>query len=73
MQTHDSINISPIKLSAMEINLTQWFVYEWEKPTQQKPYQMILRLPLPRIYYYHNKQLQPIVEPLPQYPIGLVL
>ena len=38
--------------------------------------------PLPKLHYYHNKQLQvkesqvpyqPTVEPLPQYPIGLVL
>ena len=40
------------------------------------------RSPLPKLHYYHNKQLQvkesqvpyqTIVEPLPQYPIGLVL
>ena len=40
------------------------------------------RSPLPKLYYYHNKQLQvkesqvpyqPTVEPLPQYPIGLIL
>ena len=42
----------------MEIKLTRWFVYEWGKPTWQKPYRMILRSPLPRIHYYHNKQLQ---------------
>ena len=39
-------------------------------------------LPLPKLHYYHNKWLQvkesqvpyqPTVEPLPQYPIGLVL
>ena len=42
----------------MENKLTQLFVYEWEKPTQQKPYRVILRLPLPRIHYYHNKRLQ---------------
>ena len=43
---------------------------------------VILRPQLPRIHYYDNKQLQikeshtlyqPTVEPLPQYPIGLVL
>ena len=73
MQTRGSINKSPIKLSVVEINLTQWFVYELGKPTQQKPHQVILRLPLPRIHYYHNKRLQPIVEPLLQYLIGLVL
>ena len=42
----------------MENKLTQLFVYEWEKPTQQKPYRVILRLPLLRIHYDHNKQLQ---------------
>ena len=40
------------------------------------------RLPLLKLHYYHNKWLQvkesqapyqPIVEPLPQYLIGLVL
>ena len=48
----------------------------------QKPYRVIFRSPLPKLHYYHNKRLQvkesqvpyqPIVEPLPQYPIGLVL
>ena len=38
--------------------LTQWFVYEWGKPPRQKPHQVILRLSLPRIHYYHNKRLQ---------------
>ena len=42
----------------MEIKLTWWFVYEWGKPPRQKPYWVILRSPLPRIHYYHNKQLQ---------------
>ena len=49
---------SPIKLNVAEIKLTWWFVYEWRKPTRQKPHWMILRSPLPRIHYYHNKQLQ---------------
>ena len=40
------------------------------------------RSPLPKLHYYQNKRLQikesqvpyqPTVEPLPQYPIGLVL
>ena len=42
----------------MEIKLTRWFVYEWEKSTRQKPHQVTLRSPLPRIHYYHNKRLQ---------------
>ena len=37
MQTCGSINKSPIKLSVAEIKLTWWFVYEWGKPTRQKP------------------------------------
>ena len=32
-----STNKSPIKLSAAEIKLTRRFVYEWGKPTRQKP------------------------------------
>ena len=53
-----STNKSSIKLSAAENKLTRWFVYEWEKPTRQKPHQVILRLPLPKFHYYHNNQLQ---------------
>ena len=50
-----------------------------ENPYDKK---VILKSPLPKIHYYHNKRLQvkesqvpyqPTVEPLPQYPIGLVL
>ena len=44
---------SPIKLNAAEIKLTQW-----RKPAWQKPHRLILRSPLPRIHYYHNKWLQ---------------
>ena len=52
------------------------------KTLQQKPHRVIFRSPLPKLHYYHNKRLQvnesqvpyqPTVEPLPQYPIGLVL
>ena len=43
---------------AAEIKLTRWFVFEWEKPTRQKSHRVILRSPLSRIYYYHNKWLQ---------------
>ena len=38
--------------------MTRWFVYEWKKLTRQKPHQVILRSPLPRIHYYQNKRLQ---------------
>ena len=41
-----------------KINLTRWFVYEWGKPTQQKPHRVILRSPFPKFHYYHNKRLQ---------------
>ena len=41
-----------------KIKLTRWFVYEWGKPSRQKSHQVILRSPLPKIHYYHNKQLQ---------------
>ena len=52
------------------------------KTSRQKPHWVIFRSPLPKLHYYHNKRLQvkeshvpyqPTVEPLPQYPIGLVL
>ena len=33
-------------------------VYEWRKPTRQKPHQVILRSLLLRIHYYQNKWLQ---------------
>ena len=42
----------------MENKLTRWFLYEWGKLTWQKPHWVILRSPLLRIHYYHNKQLQ---------------
>ena len=42
----------------MENKLTRWFVYKWEKSTRQKPHRVILRSPLLRIHYYHNKRLQ---------------
>ena len=58
MKTRDSTNKSPIKLSAAENKLTRWFVYEWGKPTQQKPHRVILRSRLPKFHYYHNKWLQ---------------
>ena len=58
MQMCGSINKSPIKLSVAENKLTQWFVYEWGKPTQQKPHRVILKSPLLKFHYYHNKRLQ---------------
>ena len=34
------------------------FIYEWGKPTWQKPHRVILRSPLLRIHYFQNKRLQ---------------
>ena len=42
----------------MEIKLTRRFIFEWRKPTRPKPHRVILKSPLPRIHYYHNKWLQ---------------
>ena len=53
-----STNKSPINLSAVKIKLIRWFIYEWGKPTQQKPYRVILMSPLSGIHYYQNKRLQ---------------
>ena len=58
MQMRGSINKSPIKLSTVENKLIRWFVYEWGKQTRQKPHRVILRLPLLKFHYYHNKRLQ---------------
>ena len=66
MQMCGSTNKSPIKLSVEENKLTRWFVYEWGKPTWQKPYRVILRSPFLKFHYYHNKRLQ-VKES--QYPI----
>ena len=53
-----------------------------EKTWQQKPHRVIFKSPLPKLHYYHNKQLQvkesqipykSTIKPLPQYPIELVL
>ena len=37
MQMCGNTNKSPIKLSAAENKFTRWFIYEWGKPTRQKP------------------------------------
>ena len=42
----------------MKNKLTRWFLYEWGITAWQKPYFVILRSPLSRIHYYHNKWLQ---------------
>ena len=38
--------------------MTQWFVYEWEKPTRQKHRRVIFRSVFSKFHYYHNKRLQ---------------
>ena len=63
MQICGSTNKSPIKLSAAEIKLTQWFVYKWVKPTRQKPHQVILKSSLLKLHYYHNKRSKGIPVP----------
>ena len=77
-----SINKSPTKLNAAENKMTRVICLQMGKTTEAKPHRMNLRSPLSRIHYYQNKRLQvknsstlyqPIVEPLLQYPIGLVL
>ena len=66
-----------------KISLTQVICLRMGKTTEAKLHQVNLRSPLLRIHYYQlqvvtNKknlsiQYQPTVEPLPQYPIGLIL
>ena len=38
--------------------MIRWFVYEWGKHTRQKLHLVILRSPLLKFHYYHNKRLQ---------------
>ena len=38
--------------------MTQSFVYEWGKPKRQKSHRVILKSPLLKFHYYHNKRLQ---------------
>ena len=72
MQTRGSTNKSPNKLSVTKNKLTRWFVYEWGKPTWQKPPPGDFKVTTPEIsllsqqavtvkekfHYYHNKRLQ---------------
>ena len=41
-----------------KLNLTRVICLRMGKITKAKPYRVNLRLPLPRIHYYQNKQLQ---------------
>ena len=66
-----------------KISLTQVICLRMGKITEAKLHQVNLRSPLLRIHYYQSQvvtnkknlsiQYQPTVEPLPQYPIGLIL
>ena len=52
-------NKSSNKPNATKIKLTRWFVDKWEKPfVRQKPHQVNLRSPLPRIHSSIIKWLQ---------------
>ena len=61
--------------------MTQWFVYEWEKPNGKNSTGdfrvTTLKTPLLSQQTVTSKGIQvpyqSTVEPLPQYPIGLVL
>ena len=66
-----------------KLNLSQVICLQIGKTTEAKPHQVNLRSPILKIHYYQlqavtskrnaSTQYQPTVEPLPQYPIGLVL
>ena len=66
-----------------KLNLTQVIYLRMRKTTEAKPHRVNLRSPLLRIHYYQSQavtskrnsstQYLPTVEPLPQYPIRLVL
>ena len=83
MQTRGSTNKSPIKLIMQQkINWHGDLFTNGENQHGKNPHRVILRSPLSKFHYYHNKRLQvkesqylyqSKVEPLPQYLIGLVL
>ena len=53
-----STNKSPNNSMQWKINLKQVICLRTGKPTEEKPYRVNLRSPLPRIHYYQNKRLQ---------------
>ena len=55
---HGSTNKSPTKLNAAENKVNTVNCLRMRKTTEAKPHWVILRSLLPKIYYYHNKQLQ---------------
>ena len=53
-----STNKSPNNSMQWKINLKQVICLRTGKTTEEKPYRVSLRSPLPRIHYYQNKRLQ---------------
>ena len=53
-----STNKSPNNSMQWKINLKQVICLRTGKTTEEKPYRVNLRSPLPRIHYYQNKRLQ---------------
>ena len=56
--TSGSTNKSPNNSMQWKINLTQVICLRTGKTTEEKPYRVNLRSPLPIIHYYQNKRLQ---------------
>ena len=89
MQWHGNTNKSPTKINVAENKFDTVICLRMRKTFETKPHQVNLRSPLSRIHYYKitssykykesYQTLWPIpkyqrtVEPLPQYPIGLIL
>ena len=66
MQTRGSINKSPIKLSMQQkINWHGDLFTNWENLHGKKPHRVILKSPLPKFHYYHNKRLVSKGIPVP--------
>ena len=54
----DNTNKSPIKLNMQrKLNWQGDLFSNWENLHSKNPHRVILKSPLPKIYYYHNKQL----------------
>ena len=55
----DNTNKSPIKLNMQrKLNWQGDLFSNWENLHGKNPHRVILKSPLPKIHYYHNKQLQ---------------
>ena len=83
MQWRGNTNKSQTKINAAEIKFATGDLFTNGENHFGKTHWVNLRSPLPRIHYYQSQavtsiknlstQYQSTVEPLPQYPIGLVL